>query len=212
MHHSDSFAPLALLKNFLWEIPCVDFLIIFPFIILHVNVLHINRQEALKDAICTYAKKTEEYIFFASSAHYGIIFDIGSKTGFQLSGYVGWKHISLSVNRNLKGHVNEIFYLVFFTREILFLNDVEPLLHFFFLQNLVGKGVNLEDLNKLPFTNGMWIEHSWKSASRPMPPASAYRNLSYQSGYLVPEHSGTGLSLLITAPYWFRHWNFSSFQ
>jgi len=33
-------------------------------------------------------QKTEEYIF-ASSAHYGIIFDIGSKTGFQLSGYVG---------------------------------------------------------------------------------------------------------------------------
>ncbi len=32
-------------------------------------------------------QKTEEY-FFASSAHYGIIFDIGSKTGFQLSGYM----------------------------------------------------------------------------------------------------------------------------
>ncbi len=54
----------------------------------HINLLHIITQEALKDAICTYATKTEEYIF-ASSAHYGIIFDIGSKTGFQLSGYVG---------------------------------------------------------------------------------------------------------------------------
>jgi hypothetical protein len=100
----------------------------------------------LKDAICTYATKTEEYIF-ASSAHYGIIFYIGSKTGFQLSGYVGWKHISLSVNRNLKGHGNEIFYLVFIISEIMFLIDVEPLSQVFFLHNLVGKGVNLADLN-----------------------------------------------------------------
>ncbi len=98
-------------------------------------------------------QKTEEYIF-ASSAHYGIIFDIGSKTGFQLSGYGGWKHISLSVNRNLKGHVNEIFYLVFFISEVMFLIDVEPLLQVFF-HNLVGKGVNLADRNILPFTNAM---------------------------------------------------------
>ncbi len=76
------------------------------------------------------------------------------------------------------------FFTLFSSKQkILFLIDVEPLLQVFF-HNLVGKGVNLADLNKLPFTNGMWIEHTWESASRPkqMPPASAYRNLSYLYG------------------------------
>jgi len=63
----------------------------------------------------------------------------------------------------------------------MFLIDVEPLLQVFF-HNLVGKGVNLADLNILPFLYAMWIEHSWESASWPMPPASVFRHPSSQSG------------------------------
>jgi hypothetical protein len=62
MHHLGPFALLALLENFFGEIPCVDFLTSFLFILLHVNILYIKTQEALKYVICM-QQKTEQYIF-----------------------------------------------------------------------------------------------------------------------------------------------------